>query len=82
MAIYHRKLIDGRKLCLLINANFFYLAFFVRPFYKLILGKPVTLHDMEAVDSEFYNSALYILENDPEPLCLTFTASREFLGQV
>lgn len=37
---------------------------------------------MEAVDTEFYNSVKYILENDPEPLCLTFTASREFLGQV
>ena len=48
----------------------------------MLLGKRVTLLDMEAVDSEFYSSIKYILENDPEPLCLTFTASREFLGQV
>ena len=48
----------------------------------MLLGKRVTLSDMEAVDSEFYSSIKYILENDPEPLCLTFTASREFLGQV
>ncbi|XP_019852268.1 PREDICTED: E3 ubiquitin-protein ligase NEDD4-like [Amphimedon queenslandica] len=67
LAIYHKKLID---------------AFFVRPFYKVILGRPVVLADMEAVDTEFYNSVKYILDNDPEPLCLTFTASREFLGQV
>lgn len=46
------------------------------------MGRPITLSDMEAVDSEFFNSVKYILENDPEPLCLTFTASREFLGQV
>jgi hypothetical protein len=67
MAIYHKKLID---------------AFFVRPFYKLILGRSISHADMESVDTEFYNSVIYILENDPEPLCLTFTASREFLGQV
>ena len=48
----------------------------------MILGRPVVLTDMEAVDTEFYNSVKYILDNDPEPLCLTFTASREFLGQV
>lgn len=59
-----------------------YAAFFIRPFYKMLLTKPVVLSDMESVDTEFYNSVKYILENDPEPLCLTFTASREFLGQV
>ncbi len=48
----------------------------------MLLSKSVTLSDMESVDTEFYNSVKYILENDPEPLCLTFTASREFLGQV
>ena len=66
----------------LLNCFFAFLAFFVRPFYKVILGRPVVLADMEAVDTEFYNSVKYILDNDPEPLCLTFTASREFLGQV
>lgn len=59
-----------------------YTAFFIRPFYKMLLGKRITLEDMEAVDTEFYNSVKYILENDPEPLCLTFAASREFVGQV
>ena len=48
----------------------------------MLVSKSVTLSDMESVDTEFYNSVKYILENDPEPLCLTFTASREFLGQV
>ena len=66
----------------MVTINFFSIAFFIRPFYKIILGRPITISDMEAVDSEFYNSVKYILENDPEPLCLTFTASREFLGQV
>ena len=40
------------------------------------------MSDMEAVDTEFHNSIKYIMENDPEPLCLTFTANREFMGQV
>ena len=57
-------------------------AFFVRPFYKLLLGKKVTLTDVEACDPEFYNSTRYILDNDPEPLCLTFSITRECLGQV
>ena len=57
-------------------------AFFIRPFYKMLLSKRITLSDMEYVDMEFYNSVKYILENDPEPLCLTFSASREFVGQV
>ena len=57
-------------------------AFFVRPFYKLLLNKKVTLHDVEACDPEFYNSTKYILDNDPEPLCLTFSVTRECLGEV
>ena len=48
----------------------------------MLLHRRLGLSDMEAVDTEFYNSIKYILENDPEPLCLTFTANREFLGQV
>ena len=50
--------------------------------YKLLLEKKLVLSDMEAVDTEFYNSVKYILDNDPEPLCLYFAASREFLGKV
>ena len=57
-------------------------AFCIRPFYKMLLGKRINLDDMEAVDTEFYNSVKYILDNDPEDLCLTFSASREFVGQV
>ena len=57
-------------------------GYFIRPMYKLLLDKKLVLSDMEAVDTEFYNSVKYILDNDPEPLCLTFTSSREFLGKV
>ena len=57
-------------------------GFFIRPIYKYLLGKKVALQDVEACDVEFYNSTKYILENDPEPLCLTFSVTREWLGQV
>ena len=57
MAVYHGKLLDG---------------FFIRPFYKMMLDKPITLKDMESVDTEYYNSLLWIEENDPEELELTF----------
>ncbi|KAA0192433.1 hypothetical protein HAZT_HAZT003718 [Hyalella azteca] len=35
-------------------------AFFIRPFYKMMLEKPIELKDMESVDSEYYNSLLWI----------------------
>lgn len=67
MAIYHGKLLD---------------AFFIRPFYKMMLGKEINLSDMESVDSEYYTSLKYILENDPSELSLTFSINQEFLDQV
>ena len=57
-------------------------GYFIRPMYKLLLDKKLVLSDMEAVDTEFYNSVKYMLDNDPEPLCLTFASNREFLGKV
>uniref|UniRef100_A0A8C0EG67 HECT-type E3 ubiquitin transferase n=1 Tax=Bubo bubo TaxID=30461 RepID=A0A8C0EG67_BUBBB len=67
MAVYHGKLLD---------------AFFIRPFYKMMLQKPITLHDMESVDSEYYNSLRWILENDPTELDLRFIVDEELFGQV
>ncbi|XP_061505717.1 E3 ubiquitin-protein ligase Nedd-4 isoform X1 [Anopheles gambiae] len=65
MAIYHGKLLD---------------AFFIRPFYKMMLQKSIDLKDMEAVDTEYYNSLLYIKENDPSTLMLTFSVDEESFG--
>uniref|UniRef100_A0A8C5XNS2 E3 ubiquitin-protein ligase NEDD4 n=1 Tax=Microcebus murinus TaxID=30608 RepID=A0A8C5XNS2_MICMU len=67
MAVYHGKLLDG---------------FFIRPFYKMMLQKPITLHDMESVDSEYYNSLRWILENDPTELDLRFVIDEELFGQT
>ena len=61
MAGYHNRLIDG---------------FFIRPFYKMILNKVITLQDIEAVDIEYYKSMQFIMETDDvESLDLTFIIS-------
>ncbi|CAH1797217.1 unnamed protein product [Owenia fusiformis] len=67
MAVYHGKLLDG---------------FFIRPFYKMMLNKPITLADMESVDSEYHNSLMWIMENDPEVLDLTFSVDEEVFGET
>ena len=46
LAIFHRKFMD---------------AYFVPSFYKMILGKPVTLADLEAVDNDLHRSLVWML---------------------
>lgn len=68
MASYHNRLIDG---------------FFIRPFYKMMLNKPITLQDIEAVDIEYYKSMKFIMETDDvESLDMTFTTETDVYGQV
>ncbi|XP_030385327.1 E3 ubiquitin-protein ligase Nedd-4 isoform X2 [Scaptodrosophila lebanonensis] len=66
MAVYHGKLLD---------------AFFIRPFYKMMLQKAIDLKDMESVDTEYYNSLMWIKENDPRILELTFCLDEDVFGQ-
>ncbi|CAG9564322.1 unnamed protein product [Danaus chrysippus] len=67
MAVYHGKLLD---------------AFFIRPFYKMMVGKTIELQDMESVDLEYYNSLVWIKENDPSELYLTFAVDEEQFGNT
>ncbi|XP_077297988.1 E3 ubiquitin-protein ligase Nedd4 isoform X2 [Arctopsyche grandis] len=67
MAIYHGKLLD---------------AFFIRPFYKMMLGKSIDLKDMEPVDWEYYNSLVWIKENDPSELDVTFCVDEDQFGKT
>ncbi|CAG0913383.1 unnamed protein product [Notodromas monacha] len=62
MAVYHGKLLD---------------AFFIRPFYKMLLEKTIDLSDMESVDPEYFNSLTWIKNNDPSLLTLTFSVDEE-----
>eukprot|EP00731_Ephydatia_muelleri_P035974 Em0186g5a len=72
----------GRVCGLAVYNNMIIDAFFIRPFYKMMLGKKVIFEDMQSVDVEMYNSLKYILDNDPEPLCLNFSVNKEVLGEV
>ncbi|CAG9534504.1 unnamed protein product [Cercopithifilaria johnstoni] len=67
IAIYHGKLLD---------------AFFIRPFYKMMLGKAITLNDMESVDNEYFNSLIYIKDNNPDDLDLRFAVDEDVFGQM
>lgn len=67
MAVFHGKLLD---------------AFFIRPFYKMMLKMPITMEDMQTVDSEYHNSLMWIMENDPEPLEQSFTFDDEQFGEI
>lgn len=40
------------------------LGFFIRPFYKMMLGKPITLKDMESVVRTFHPYQLQKLLED------------------
>lgn len=69
MALYHGKFIDTG---------------FTLPFYKRMLNKKPTLKDLESIDPEFYNSILWVKENDVEEcgVELFFAQDMEILGKV
>ena len=68
LAIFHQRFLD---------------AFFVTAFYKMILGKNITLHDMESVDADLFRSLNWTLENSIEGILdLTFSAEDQRFGET
>uniref|UniRef100_A0A672J264 HECT-type E3 ubiquitin transferase n=1 Tax=Salarias fasciatus TaxID=181472 RepID=A0A672J264_SALFA len=69
MALFHGKFIDTG---------------FSLPFYKRILNKPLALKDLESIDPEFYNSLIWIKDNNLEEcgLEMFFSVDKEILGEV
>ncbi|KAM8830943.1 E3 ubiquitin-protein ligase Itchy-like isoform 2-T2 [Synchiropus picturatus] len=69
MALFHSKFIDTG---------------FSLPFYKRILNKPLALKDLESVDPEFYNSLMWIKDNNIEEcgLEMFFTVDKDILGEI
>lgn len=54
---------------------------FSRAVYKRILGKPVSVKDMETLDLDFYKSLLWMLENDiTDIITETFSVETEAFG--
>uniref|UniRef100_A0A8K9WTT5 E3 ubiquitin-protein ligase n=1 Tax=Oncorhynchus mykiss TaxID=8022 RepID=A0A8K9WTT5_ONCMY len=68
-ALFHGKFIDTG---------------FSLPFYKRMLNKPWALKDLESIDPEFYNSLIWIKENDIEEcgLEMYFSVDKEILGEI
>ncbi|CAL1527475.1 unnamed protein product [Lymnaea stagnalis] len=66
MAIFHSHYLDGG---------------FTMPFYKQLLGKPVTLDDLESVDPYLHRSLCWMLENNIENvLDHTFSVEHHSFG--
>lgn len=59
-------------------------AHFTRSFYKHILGIPVSVADLEAIEPDYYKSLKQILESSLEDLGLdlTFTAETNEFGKI
>ncbi|XP_022096771.1 E3 ubiquitin-protein ligase HECW1-like isoform X2 [Acanthaster planci] len=73
----------GRVIGLAILHHFLLDAFFTRPFYKALLRSSSHLSDLESLDQEFYQSLLWMKENDiTDVLDLTFTVDEETFGQL
>ncbi|KAF2460493.1 hypothetical protein BDY21DRAFT_166279 [Lineolata rhizophorae] len=56
---------------------------FSRAVYKRILGKPVSIKDMETLDLDYYKSLLWMLENDiTDVITETFSIEHEAFGET
>ncbi|XP_045618685.2 LOW QUALITY PROTEIN: uncharacterized protein [Procambarus clarkii] len=73
----------GRVLGLALVHQYLLDAFFTRPFYKGLLRSPVSLSDVESLDSEFHQSLLWVKDNDiTDMLELNFCVTEEICGHV
>lgn len=75
----------GRVLGLALVHQYLLDVFFTRPFYKALLKLPVSLDDIESLDSEFHQSLMWLKENeisDPDWLGMTFAVNEEVFGKV
>lgn len=58
-------------------------AYFTRSMYKHILGRPVDYRDVESIDPEYYNSLVWMLENDiTDVLDQTFSVEADDFGEM
>jgi E3 ubiquitin-protein ligase HUWE1 len=57
-------------------------CYFVKSLYKMIIGQPLTIHDVEDFDNEMYKSMKWLLENDADELGLNFVAEFDYFGKT
>lgn len=74
----------GRFIAMALFHGKFIYSGFTLPFYKQMLGKALTMRDLESVDPEFYNSLLWVKDNSIEEcdLEMYFAADYEVLGEI
>lgn len=74
----------GRFIAMALYHGRFIYSGFTMPFYKRMLGKKLVMKDIESIDPEFYNSLVWIKENNIDEcgLELFFSVDFEVLGQV
>jgi E3 ubiquitin-protein ligase HECW2 len=74
----------GRVLAIALMHQYLLDAFFTRPFYKALLKDTNwSLSDLETLDPEYYQSLIWIKENDiTDVLDLTFSVTEDKLGQI
>ncbi|KAF2096815.1 hypothetical protein NA57DRAFT_42813 [Rhizodiscina lignyota] len=54
---------------------------FSRAVYRRMLGKPVSIKDMESIDPQYYNTLVWMLENDiTDAIFETFSIERDDFG--
>jgi E3 ubiquitin-protein ligase HUWE1 len=56
-------------------------CYFVKCFYKIMLGESLTLADVEDFDKDFHDNMKWCLENDVECLMTTFVAVTDYFGK-
>lgn len=74
----------GRFIAMALYHGKFIYSGFTLPFYKRMLNKKLTMKDIESVDPEYYNSLLWIRDNDIEEcgLEMFFSVDWELLGEI
>lgn len=74
----------GRFIAMALYHGRFIYSGFTMPFYKRMLNKKLTTKDIESIDPEFYNSLVWVRDNniDEVGLELWFSVDFEVLGQI
>merc|ERR1719319_812862 len=74
----------GRFIAMALYHGKFIYSGFTMPFYKRMLNKKLTMKDLESIDPEFYNSLVWMKDNNIEEsgLDMFFSVDFEILGEI
>lgn len=73
----------GRFIAMALYHGKFIYSGFTMPFYKRMLNRKLTMKDIESIDPEFYNSLIWLRDNNVEEcgLEMFFSVDFELLGE-